>query len=145
MADVVGADEFVFGEDGEDFCVDVEEARERPVRGFAGADAAELAGGGVGFELEVDDDGDVFGVGVGPVLELLQALDEGVAYGVGVEVCHVEDFETGLFQNVAVVRGAGVGEVEQRPDHWWVVESAFLVGVQIKLEGADGLMLELDV
>jgi hypothetical protein len=54
FADVVGADESAFGEDGEDLGVDVEEAGERPVGCFAGADAAELAGWGVGLELEVD-------------------------------------------------------------------------------------------
>lgn len=95
-ADVVGPDEFGGGEDGEDFRVDVEEARECPVAGFGRAHAAEDAAEGVGFQLEVDDDGEMVWVRVGPGFELLEAGGEGVADGVGVEVCDVEDFDAGF-------------------------------------------------
>jgi hypothetical protein len=121
LSNVVGADEAVFGEHGEDFGVDVEEAGERPVGGFAGAHAAELAGGGVGFELEVDEDGDVVFVFVGPGFEGAEAVDEGVADGVGVEVGYMEDFDTGLFEHFTIEGSCGVGEVGELPCGGWVV------------------------
>lgn len=84
------------GEHGENFGIDVEETGECPVCGFAGAYAADCAGGGIGLELEIDDDGEVVWVCVGPVLQVGEAVDKGVANRVWVEVCDVEDFDAGL-------------------------------------------------
>jgi hypothetical protein len=79
------------------------------VQGLVGADAAFAAGGGFHFELEVDEDGEVVGVGVGPAFELVEALEESVADRVRVAVCDVEDFEARL-GHVWVVEGdRGVG------------------------------------
>lgn len=50
-------------------------------------------------------------MGVGPTLEFLQAVDEGVAYRVRVEVGHVEHFDARLFKNIAVKRRSFVCEI----------------------------------
>ena len=55
-------------------------------------------------------------VAVGPGFELREAVDEGVADGVGVEVGDVEDFDAGFLENGAVEGCAGVCEIRQSPD-----------------------------
>lgn len=66
---VIGSDESLAGQHELDLLVDVEETGERPVqRRVVEAESVEGAGGGVGFEFEVDDDGNVCWVFVGQLV-----------------------------------------------------------------------------
>jgi hypothetical protein len=103
-----------------------------------------LAGGGIGFEFEVNEDGDVVFVLVGPFFEGLQTADEGVAHRVWVEICYMENLDARLLENSSVERFGGVGEIGECPYGGWVIQAAFFVRVQIELERADGLVLELN-
>jgi hypothetical protein len=102
-----------------------------------------LAGWRVSFEFEIDEDGDVVFVGVGPFFEVVQAVDERVADGVWVEVCYVEDLDAWFQKDGAVERRSCVGQIGEGPCGGWIVQAAFLIRVQVEFQRSDGLVLQL--
>ncbi len=136
-ADVVGGDALVGGEDGANLGV---EGVEGGGGEGLGDGEVQIALGGALLGLDQDEDGDVVGMGMGPVADLLEAGDEGLAGAAVVDVLYVHDLEAGLAHDaigieVGIGRKAGGGS--HRGAGGMGVETSLGVGVDVELNLAN--------
>jgi hypothetical protein len=139
-ADIIGTEDTVGGDDGEDFSF------QRIQKGGGPGDGlGQVGADGVRFQFQEEEERDVVGVGVRPGHHLAEGLGEGGDGGLKIDIGDVKDFGAWGEQGLGV-GGYDEGEAEfgGAGDSGWVGEQAALgIGIEIEFDLADAKAFEL--